>query len=143
VLCSVLTNWENEFETWGYFAVASYRDKDRATALNRVKIGMDDILLCPKSMLSQKRCFDELLTVKWTLVVIDEFHEYKNKNTTAYKGLAALRNVSLCPLIGMTGTLMSNTHKELYTLIDLVQPGRLGLWKEFNSEYSRPIMLAR
>jgi SNF2 family DNA or RNA helicase len=38
---------------------------------------------------------------------------------------------------------MSNAHKELFTLVDLVQPGLLGSWKEFTREYSRPIMLAR
>jgi SNF2 family DNA or RNA helicase len=140
---SVLTNWENELKMWGHFAVASYRDSNRAQALHRIKIGMEDILLCGKSMLSQKKLFPPLLAVEWKLIIIDEFHEYKNAKSASYKGLLALRNSSVCPLIGMTGTLMSNAHKELFTLVDLVQPGLLGSWKEFTREYSRPIMLAR
>jgi SNF2 family DNA or RNA helicase len=94
-------------------------------------------------MLSQKKFFPPLLEVEWKLIIIDEFHEYKNSKSATYKSLEELRNSSACPLIGMTGTLMSNAHRELYTLIDLVQLGLLGTWKEFQREYSRPIMLAR
>ena len=139
---SVITNWENEFKRWGYFSVASYRGADKAQALNRMLIGMNDVLLCGKSMLNQNN-FVPLLDVSWKLIVIDEFHEYKNRNTNAFKCLEELRNASVCPLIGLTGTIMSNHHKELHTLIDLVQPGLLGDYKEFNTEFSRPIMLSR
>ena len=143
VCLSVLTNWENELKRWGHFAVASYRDSNRAQALHRVKIGCEDILLCGKSMMSQKRFFPPLLEVEWKLIIIDEFHEYKNCKSATYRSLEELRNASVCPLIGMTGTLMSNAHKELYTLIDMVQLGLLGKWKDFQNEYSRPIMLGR
>jgi DNA repair and recombination protein RAD54B len=109
-----------------------------------VRVGIDDILLCGKSMLSQKEFFPPLLSVSWKLIVVDEYHEYKNTKSVSHKALAKLRNNSTsCPLIGMTGTLMSNTHKELFNLIDLVHPGLLGTWKEFTKEFSRPIMLAR
>ena len=142
LLSSVLTNWENEFKRWGHFSVESYSGPNKAQALNKIFIGEYDILLCGKSMLTQKS-YSPLLDIQWKLVVVDEFHEYKNKKTNAYKCLEEIRNNSVCPLVGMTGTLMSNAHKELYTLIDLVQPGLLGDWKEFKGEYSRPIMLAR
>lgn len=140
---SVISNWENEFKTWGHFAAASYRDSNRMQALQRVRDGMEDILLCGKSMLSQKEFFPPLLSVTWKLIVVDEYHDYKNPNAVSHKALARLRNASMCPLIGMTGTLMSNAHKELFNLIDLVQPGLLGTWKEFTREFSRPIMLSR
>ena len=139
---SVISNWEIEFKRWGYFSVASYRGPQKAQALDRVMIGLHDVLLCGKSMLSPKN-YQPLLNVQWKLVVIDEFHEYKNRNTNSFMCLEELRNTAKCPLIGLTGTLMSNAHKELHTLIDLVQPGLLGEWKEFNTEYSRPIMLSR
>jgi SNF2 family DNA or RNA helicase len=140
---SVLTNWENEFKTWGYFAVASYRDANRAIAIERIACGMEDIMLCGKSMLVQKKDFNELLTIQWSLIIIDEYHDYKNHNSSTFKHLEALRNSAQCPIVGMTGTLMANNHRELYNLIDLVQPGLLGEWKDFQHDYSRPIKLAR
>ena len=140
---SVLTNWENEFKTWGYFAVASYRDANRAIAIERIARGMEDIMFCGKSMLVRKKDLNELLTIQWSLIIVDEYHDYKNHTTTSSKALETLRNTSQCPIVGLSGTIMANKHQDLYNLIDLVQPGLLGEWKEFHDAYSRPIKLAR
>ena len=46
-------------------------------------------------------------------------------------------------IIGMTGTLMQNDHKELWNLIDLVESGYLGEWEEFRRSVSIPIKMGR
>jgi len=104
---------------------------------------MEDIMLCGKSMLVQEKDLNQLLTIPWSLIIVDEYHAYKNRTTSSFKALEALRNASQCPIVGMTGTIMENGHQDLYNLIDLVQPGLLGEWKEFHDDYSQPIKLAR
>lgn len=46
-------------------------------------------------------------------------------------------------MLAMTGTLMSNDHKELWNLVDLVETDYLGSWDEFKNEVSEPIKLGR
>jgi hypothetical protein len=46
-------------------------------------------------------------------------------------------------VLGMTGTLMSNDHSELWNLIDLVETNYLGDWDEFKVQIAQPIKLAR
>ena len=111
VPASVVDNWARELHTWGHFSVQVFgSDSDRANSLHRVKIGMDDIMLCGKELFSKN--IDEFLKIKkWKLVVVDEFHNYKNKASQAYKKLLELRNDSCCPIIGLTGTVMPNEYK--------------------------------
>lgn len=140
---SVLKNWNNEFHTWGHFSVSTYYGEDKADAIERVKIGMDDILLCGRPTVQNEKGLNELLLVPWKLIVVDEFHDYKSQTSQSYKSLLEIRNRHKSPIIGLTGTLMSNNLKELWTLVDLVRPQQLGNWKEFKLEYERPIQLSR
>ena len=140
---SVIENWSNEFKTWGHFSVAVFQDKDRALALERIRNGMDDIMICGRSIFIQNDSFEVVKNIRWKLIVIDEFHEYKNGKSQSYEKLEELRNTSHSPLMGLTGTVMPNKHKEMWTLVNLVQAGVLGSWKSFNTYISRPIMLAR
>jgi SNF2 family DNA or RNA helicase len=141
---SLLDNWRNEFETWGYFAVSVFRSaKDRDVELHRIKIGMNDILVCTSTLFSKQEHFARIEEIPWKLIIVDEFHCYKNRKTKSYQCLSSLRNVHRCPIIGMTGTLMSNNHEELWSLVDLVQPGILGMRRQFIQNFSQPIKLAR
>jgi SNF2 family DNA or RNA helicase len=46
-------------------------------------------------------------------------------------------------VLGMTGTLMQNDHKELWNLIDLVETDYLGSWEEFNGDTAHAIKHGR
>jgi reverse gyrase len=63
-----------EFETWGYFGVGSYHG-ERQEALDRVKDGTHEVLVCGASLFLGD--FDEIASVKWKLIVVDEFHGFK------------------------------------------------------------------
>ena len=75
---SVVANWQNEFKTWGHFNVAVYSGANREKALERIKDGLDFILIAGKSLFTRACDFDQLATVEWKLVVVDEYHEFKN-----------------------------------------------------------------
>lgn len=46
-------------------------------------------------------------------------------------------------VLGMTGTLMSNNHMELWNLIDLTESNYLGNWDEFRDKIADHIKLGR
>eukprot|EP01082_Thalassiosira_pseudonana_P007522 g6499.t1.3.5e17418a g6499 g6499.t1 contig23:610816-615246(-) len=141
---SVIDNWVSEFETWGYFNVGVYRGGNREKAIDDVREGNNFILITGKSLFTRESDYSYFAGIKWKLVIIDEFHEYKNHKSNAFKCLEGVRDSEpFPPLIGLTGTLMQNNHDELFTLIDLVRPGILEDRKSFMDGTSKPIMRAR
>lgn len=122
----------------------------------------------PDSLFQKEDTFQQLNEIKWKLVIIDEFHKFRvrfclkrclywyhfsflnalpynlqNKLTKVSKHLRTLKSHHRPLVVGMTGTLMSNSHQELYNLIDLVQKGYLGSEKEFYNETAAYILYGR
>ena len=60
-------------------------------------------MICGRSLLS--RCKGDIITIPWKLIIVDEFHEFKNEKTNNYKALYDIKDLSDCPVIGLTGTL--------------------------------------
>jgi SNF2 family DNA or RNA helicase len=141
---TVVQNWVDAFQTWGHFAVAVYQGTtSRESQLHSVSIGINEILICPKSMFERREHFDKFLLISWKIVVIDEFHQFKNETSHLAVNLRSLRDKLGCKVIGLTGTLMQNDHKELWTLIDLISKNFLQSWGEFKKEFAQPIKLSR
>ena len=113
-------------ETWGHFAVSVYQGADKGKELERVRVGINDIMICGRSIFFHDAYIAD---IPWKLIIVDEFHEYKNPLTKGCKQLQSLRDAAQCPILGLSGTLMSNmsnSHKELWALVDVVQPGLIG-----------------
>jgi SNF2 family DNA or RNA helicase len=106
-------------------------------------MGIIEVMICPKSMFERKDNFENLLQCKWKIVIIDEFHAFKNEKGHLATNLRMMRDTIECVVVGLTGTIMQNHHKELWNLIDLASKNFLGPWSEFEAKYARPIKLAR
>jgi len=144
VPASVVENWLNEFHTWGHFAAVKFSGPSRDRAFEKITNGQADILVCCKSLFGQADDLKRIVEYKkWKLIVVDEYHQYKNFRTIAYRGLKSLKETCGAPLIGLTGTLMQNNHEELWSLVDLVNPGFLGTWDEFKEDAALPIKMGR
>lgn len=141
---TVMSNWVNEFNTWAHFTVAVYHGAGREDALQGVGDGVTEVLVCPHSMM-QGKCFPTLNNAKvnWKAVFVDEFHVFKNELATMATNLRALRDRHRCVIVGLTGTVMQNKHKDLWSLVDLVADGYFGSYQQFDHEFARPIKLAR
>ena len=140
----VVDNWDYEFTLWGHFSVARYREQQhRDAALDWVKYGAAEVLLCPHSLFGSKDHFKWINQIQWKIVVVDEYHTFKSERSELFKNLKKLKQTSQCKIIGLTGTPMQNRHEELFNLIDAISPGYLGVRKEFNKQVSKPIMLGR
>jgi len=140
---TIVPNWVKEFKTWGHFGVELYEGNHREKALDRIKQGYSEILICKKSMFMKKADFKEISTVRWKMVVVDEMHLLKNVDGIATVHLRTLRDDCDCRVVGLTGTLMQNNHEELWTLIDLVAKNYLGPWDDFKEDFAKPIKLSR
>jgi SNF2 family DNA or RNA helicase len=144
---SVVTNWIKDFKTWAHFSVAVYQgsQSEREAALESVENGVAEVLVCGQSMIQGKKGFHALNTtrVKWKVVVVDEFHTFKNENKQLATNLREMRDGHQCIVVGLTGTVMQNNHKELWNLVDLAAKGHFGPWSQFELEFARPIKLSR
>lgn len=69
---------------------------------------------------------------EWDLVIIDEAHHFRNRNTVLWKMAAALRKRYALLL---TATPVQNNLDELYNLVTLLQPGLLSTVKRFQQQF--------
>jgi SNF2 family DNA or RNA helicase len=73
-----------------------------------------------------------VMGLEYDMLIVDEAHKLKNKNTTNYQFVNELRK-KYCLLL--TATPIQNDLKELYNLITLLKPGQLGGQSHFKSNF--------
>ncbi|MGD0076231.1 MAG: SNF2-related protein [Candidatus Binataceae bacterium] len=78
-----------------------------------------------------------LMKEHWSVVVTDEAHEYKTPNTKISHALK-----SLAPLfrIACTGTPVETRLRDVWNILDALEPGELGSEKEFTEKYEKPLL---
>ncbi|CAM3765664.1 DEAD/DEAH box helicase [Marinicrinis lubricantis] len=75
---------------------------------------------------------DIITQIDYDMLIIDEAHKLKNKNTTNYKFINQVKK-KYCLLL--TATPVQNDLKELYNLITLLKPGQLGGQGSFQTNF--------
>ncbi|KAF8064179.1 RAD26-like SNF2 family DNA-dependent ATPase [Lyophyllum atratum] len=133
---TVVHNWQREFETWGYFEVGLYNGtrKERDPVLHDFKMGRLDVVLTTFDL--ARRDIDILDSLPWTCVFVDEVHRVKNvtaKITVAYHQFLCNRR------FGLTGTTIQNSYKEMWTILDWTNPGRLGTARQWQGFVVKPL----
>ncbi|KAG6907721.1 hypothetical protein DXG01_007634 [Tephrocybe rancida] len=133
---TVVHNWQREFETWGYFEVGMYNgnQKEREPVLNDFKMGRLDVVLTTFDL--ARRDIDILDSLPWSCVFVDEVHRVKNvaaKITVAYHQFLCERR------FGLTGTTIQNSYKEMWTILDWTNPGRLGTARQWQGFVVKPL----
>ncbi|XP_054843425.1 DNA excision repair protein ERCC-6-like 2 [Eublepharis macularius] len=131
---SVLYNWKEELDTWGYFRVIVLYGSRKDYDLNRIKQGKCEIVLTTYKTLHQY--LDELNSLKWSAIIVDEVHRIRNPKAQITQTMKALT----CSVrIGLTGTILQNNMKELWCVMDWAIPGLLGSEARFKKEFSDPV----
>nr|XP_023400449.1 DNA excision repair protein ERCC-6-like 2 isoform X2 [Loxodonta africana] len=131
---SVLYNWRDELDTWGYFRVIVLHGNKKDSELIRVKQGKCEIALTTYETL--RLCLDEFNSLEWSAVIVDEAHRIKNPTARVTEVMKALKcNVR----IGLTGTILQNNMKELWCVMDWAVPGLLGSRSHFKKQFSDPV----
>uniref|UniRef100_A0AC11E899 ERCC excision repair 6 like 2 n=1 Tax=Ovis aries TaxID=9940 RepID=A0AC11E899_SHEEP len=131
---SVLYNWKDELDTWGYFRVTILHGNKKDSELIRVKQRKCEIALTTYETL--RLCLDELNSLEWSAIIVDEAHRIKNPKARVTEIMKALKcNVR----IGLTGTILQNNMKELWCVMDWAVPGLLGSRIHFKKQFSDPV----
>uniref|UniRef100_A0A8C6PNR1 Excision repair cross-complementation group 6-like 2 n=1 Tax=Nothobranchius furzeri TaxID=105023 RepID=A0A8C6PNR1_NOTFU len=131
---SVLYNWKDELDTWGYFQSVVVHGLRKEEELARIRKGRIEVALTTYETL--RLCLDQFNTIDWSAVVVDEAHKIKNPNSQITQAMKELR----CKIrFGLTGTILQNNLEELWCVMDWAAPGCLGSLGYFKNNFSDPI----
>lgn len=130
---SVVPNWKRELERFApsLNVVVLNSADDRATAIKEAAAGA--VVLSSYGMLLSG---DAIVEKEWNVVVLDEAHAIKNRDT---KTSAVTMKLNCKSRMILTGTPIQNNLGELWNLFQFVNPGLLGGWEVFKRKYMQPI----
>jgi len=124
---SLLSQWKSELnEKFGeIFSIANVPGEHA-----NLKTG--NRLICSHNMLVKKH--EELCSRTWDLIVVDEAHAFRNIHSKGRQALASLRKNHLLLL---TATPLCNRLTDLYSIVDLIEPGILASERAFISRFAK------
>ncbi|WP_300668336.1 DEAD/DEAH box helicase [Desulfoluna sp.] len=132
---SLLENWRREIQKFSDGVLTCYLYDGIGRIFNPSLTDRFDVIVITYDTLRRDQAV--LATHDWNMVVCDEAQYAKNpttQRTCAVKALKANHRIAL------TGTPVENGLIEFWCIMDFVQPGLLGSWKEFRTTYERPIV---
>ncbi|MDR2017803.1 MAG: DEAD/DEAH box helicase [Syntrophobacterales bacterium] len=122
---SLLFNWEKEIERfYSDLTVYVYRGKERSTILKGY-----DVVLTSYGLV--RRDIEKLKNIHFNVIIFDEAQAIKNifAGTTG-----AVRQLKGFFKVALTGTPVENHISEYFSIMDLVLPGLLGEYREFQRQ---------
>ncbi len=138
VVCptSVMGNWQREAERFTpSLRVVVHHGGRRAKgrAIQRMA-ARADVVVTSYPLVERDR--DALASVRWARIVLDEAQQVKNPST---KQAQAVRAITAPRRLALTGTPVENRLGELWSIIDVLNPGLLGSQASFKERFAAPI----
>ncbi|MDR0471951.1 MAG: DEAD/DEAH box helicase [Nitrososphaerota archaeon] len=126
---SLLSQWRAEMaEKFGEtFTIANGAGK-------RANLATNNRLICSHNMLLKNH--PALTNRTWDLVMVDEAHAFRNTHSKSRNALSDLRKNHLLLL---TATPLCNRLTDLYSIVDLIQPGLLDSERAFISRFAEDV----
>ncbi len=122
---SLLSQWRSEMaEKFGEKFVIANGHRDSI-------FSREDKLICSHNLLARK--YDAIANRTWDLVIVDEAHGFRNTHS---KGRNCLANLRKNHLLLLTATPLCNRLTDLYSIVDLIQPGILDSERAFISRFA-------
>ena len=125
---SLLSQWKDELAS--KFNLDFINQKDTTKF---VDVFSHDLLLMSHASASYPEKAKALQEVFWDLVIVDEAHSMKNSVTKKHQ---LVKNLSKRHLLLLSATPIQNNLEELYNMVELLHPGHLGTWKQFEEKYA-------
>ncbi len=74
--------------------------------------------------------------IPWSIIVVDEAQKIKNPSTRQTQALKAMKyDFTIC----LSGTPVENSWIDLWSIMDFVEPGKLGSFASFNDNYQKKL----
>ena len=143
VVCptSVVSNWKKEANRFTPDLLALvHHGGDRALDEQAFREQVSGCALVITNYALLRRDVDLFRSVSWNIVVLDEAQYVKNPSTQRTR---AARSLIAPHRIAMTGTPVENNVGELWSIMDILNPGLLGSQSSFKKRFFRPIQNER
>ncbi|MCW2974134.1 MAG: helZ [Thermoleophilia bacterium] len=130
---SLIGNWQRELERFApELKVHVHHGPMREARASQ--LDGHDVIVTSYGLVARDR--DMLADIPWTALIFDEAQAVKNPDTEQARAARALR----APVrVALTGTPMENRLLELWSILDLVNPGLLGTAAAFTKRFAAPI----
>lgn len=130
---SVCGNWVAEAERFApSLRVLAFGEGDRTAMLET--LGAGDVVVASYALAMMEGA--ALAELRWSTLVLDEAQMLKNAATQRGRAIAAL-NADF--RLALTGTPVENRLSDLWSIMNLLNPGLLGRASEFNERFASPI----
>jgi superfamily II DNA or RNA helicase len=134
-LTSVSGNWLRELARFApELRVLACYGPHRHERLAELAKGEHDVVITTYPLVWRDR--DTLCATEWSVLVLDEAHTIKNPGALAHE---AVRDLRACTRVALSGTPIENNLGELWSLMDVLNPGLLGTADEFRAAFRVPI----
>ena len=131
---SLVDQWEEELSD--KFGLATVTTNHAAARGDAQKFWRENPgLIASLHTLKQPAHLEIARQVHWDMLIVDEAHYLRNRESQAWQAVNALPRQFLLLL---TATPVQNSLEELYNLVTLLQPGQLPTPKEFRSRFIDP-----
>lgn len=131
---SLVDQWEEELsDKFGLATVTTNHASGRGDAQKFWR--ENPALVASLHTLKQPAQLEIARQVHWDMLIVDEAHYLRNRESQAWQAVSALPRQFLLLL---TATPVQNSLEELYNLVTLLQPGQLLTPKEFRARFIDP-----
>ena len=133
---SLLEGWKRELAKYTLLNVSVAKTgAEAAQAARDAKHGARDVLVTTHSLAKN---LSDSGPDRWSCVIVDEAHGYKNPASKRYEELRAIQ-ARADVLFGLTGTPLQNNMDELHALLTLCTDAVLGNKSDFKETYENTI----
>lgn len=132
----LIENWREELNRWGWWDMGVFHGSaiSKEEALKSARLGYIEIMITTYSTYLTHK--SEVNTIDWDCVIADECHCLKGKRAQITE---AMNEVNARCRIGLTGTAIQNNYNELWSLLNWVNPNKLGSSKDWSSAVTEPL----
>lgn len=132
---SVVPNWRREIERFApslQCHLLHEQGEQRAELI--AKAGAYDVIITTYGLMS--RMDEKMLQKEWNIILLDEAHNIKNRDTKCSKMTMSLQGQFR---LALTGTPIQNHLGEIWNLFQFTNPGLLGSFEQFKEKFILPI----
>ena len=136
VICpgTLIENWKNEFDRWGWWHVDAYHGTAKEAILEAAAKGRLEVMITTYSTYRLNK--GAINMVEWDCVIADECHQIKGRSSETTQ---AMNEINALCRIGLTGTAIQNSYDELWTLLNWTNPGKFGPISTWRQSISEPL----